>query len=174
MINEPENFFDSNTRVVKITTSDSAGSDWGCGTPATIEIYDMDDLGTNLACDATIVATDISPVATCAGVASNAPDILEAVVQLDTDAGGLPCTPVPITISSGASKAYKVKLDTTGASTANDDSVRVDLVSSDTAAAAGCAGGAQTCLEWTDGSAINIQNGFKVENLPVNGRGTSF
>jgi hypothetical protein len=172
--NTEGNKSDINQLTFKISTSDGAGSDWGCaaGTPATIEIYDMDDLSTNLADDATITTTTVTG---CTGAGS---DIVETVVELDNDAGGGPGTPTPITVPADSSKSFKVKLNTIGASSANDDSISVSLISNDTAAAGGCtdSGGAGLCLEWTDGASTPspIQNGYKVENLPVDGLGTSF
>ncbi len=149
-----------NHLTFKLTATDNVPTTWVSGIENTLEIYDMDDLSTNLIDGGTIITTNPSPADAGA---------TEIVVELDQHSSGSS----PMVIPAGETKTFQVKLDTTGASSVQDDSVRLDIISNDTAGAAGCTGGLN-CLEWTDGSASNIQNGYKVENLPVNGLGTSF
>jgi hypothetical protein len=168
LINSDGNAATINNLTFELSASDFAGTDWACSIPSTLELYDTYDLSTDLAANATITAT---PSATsCLGAG---PDIIEVVVELDNP--GLAGSS-PMNINSATTKSYRVELNTTGASSVLDDAITVDLISNDTAAAGGCTSsiGADNCLEWTDGSTINIQNGYKVENLPVNGLGTSF
>ncbi|MBD3360103.1 MAG: hypothetical protein GF365_05365 [Candidatus Buchananbacteria bacterium] len=160
-----------NHLTFKLSASDFAGTDWACSIPSTLELYDTGDLSTDLAANATITAT---PSATsCLGAG---PDIIEVVVELDNP--GLAGSS-PMNINPTTSKSYRVVLNTTGASSVLDDAITVDLISNDTAGAGGCDDSDvdtiknNNCLEWLDGSGL-ASNGYLLENLPVNGLGTSF
>lgn len=75
----------------------------------------------------------------------------------------------PITVAAGTSKTFVLKVDTTGASSANDDTVRFDVVEEGGSVNTTLA--ATTEFQWDEtssGAATNI-TGTLVKNLPVNG-----
>ncbi len=140
--------------------SDANSADWVCSgstLDGSIRIYDTTDPSTDLV-DPIIgtTATDLAGV--CIGLGA---DSTEYYVPLSNDGG----TTQGISISAGSTRSFKVKADTSGASAASDDSFRFDITNANDTAAAG------TDLQWDDGlggGAAN-NNGYKVDNLPVNG-----
>ena len=75
----------------------------------------------------------------------------------------------PITIAAGTSKTFVLKVDTTGASSANDDTVRFDVVAE--AGSVNTVLAALTEFQWDEtssGAATDI-TGTLVKNLSVNG-----
>jgi len=139
--------------TLRASSSDNAGSDWVCSGiglfDGSIQIFDAGDPSTNLVTGS--VATDISG---CSGFDADATDYLLTL-------GGV----AGVQISSGSTKTFKVKADTSSASAINDDTFRLDLVASNDDDIA-TPGGVD--WQWDDSTGV-LQNGYKVENMPVYG-----
>ncbi len=140
--------------------SDAASADWVCAGSSldgSIKIYDTTDPSTDLVFSQT--GADLAGACVGAGA-----DATEYYVALSSDGG---VTNNGVQISAGATRSFKVKADTSGASAASDDSFRFDITNTNDAAAVT----GTDDLRWDDGlggGAAN-NNGYKVDNLPVNG-----
>lgn len=150
--------------LFKLTSTDNAGTptlwnDCGTGTrdAATAwEFYDIDDPSEKLD-DATDWTFLDNAGGACAGT-----DVLTYVeLNMETDA-----THPAEEIGAGETKTYVVRFDSTGASSANDDSIRLDIPDETETAGLGTANDA---IEWDDDvEALNI-DGTLIKNLPVTG-----
>lgn len=145
----------------KATASDGAGKDWICATGSVdtygIRVFDVDNPATNI-----VTATsqqDGTSGTQCD--TSAAADVAYYTVTFGT----------PISISAGSTKTFKVQTDTSGASGANDDAFRLDIVP-EVDGTTDDSDGTGTAVQWNDG--INTLNGYKVENLPITGGNFSF
>lgn len=102
----------------KLTTTDIAGTDWnqcdGGTAAADFSLYNAADAGTQLEAG----DSDWALLQTTGAVCTTQ-DVGFARVTLTT----------PEVVSAGTTKTYLLKVDTTGASSANDDSFRADIVS---------------------------------------------
>ena len=73
-------------------------------------------------------------------------------------------------IGAGETKTYVLKVDTTGASSSDDDSIRIDIADEATVdASAAFAGGDDESVQWDDDSEGTNATGALVKNLPVTG-----
>lgn len=148
--------------LFKLTSTDNGATLWNdCGTgtrdAATAwEFYDLDDPSEKLD-DATDWTFLDNAGGACAGV-----DVLTYVeLNLETSA-----THPAEEIGAGETKTYVVRFDSTGASSADDDSIRLDIPDETETSGLGTANDA---IEWDDDvEALNI-DGTLIKNLPVTG-----
>jgi len=140
------------TIALKTNAADSTAGDWGCG--LTLAVYDSTDLTTDLN------GGDTQTTLTgCVGAGSDAEEHL------------ITLTPA-ITISAGSSKTLQIWTDTTGASSINHDTFRMDVIGDTAAGGNSCNTASNNCLDWNDGQAAN--NGYKVDKLPITGGNIQF
>jgi hypothetical protein len=143
--------------TIKVTSTDNAGHSWNVGGDAdgvidlvaSWKLYDSSDLNTAVG---TVALYDT-----------------DGAALADTKTVGFArVSALAKTIAAGTSKTYVLKVDTTGASSSQDDSVRFDVSQE------GGAGGALGALkefnwdETSSGSVTDI-DGTLIKNLPVNG-----
>ena len=135
--------------------NDCDAADWGVATEWAL--YDSADVSTELGENADWLFYSDADSATC--VANEALVWVKLDLEANADNGD--------EIAAGSTITYILKADTTGASPANDDSLRIDI---DTEAniLAGVAASADA-IEWEDDSNTAGIDGTLVKNLPVNG-----
>jgi len=141
--------------TLRASSSDNAGINWVCSGigpfDGSIQIFDSGDTTTNLVLAS--AATDIS------GCGLADADATDYTITLSSDG----ITP-GIQVSAGSTRTFKVKADTQQASAALDDTFRLDLVASNDDDILTPGG-----VDWQWNDSTGLQNGFKVENLPVYG-----
>jgi len=145
--------------TLRLNSADTAGTDWVCAgnlpvLPATqdIQLYDVNNLGTAL-----VAATAGTTVNGCVGAGADAVEYRLTFIA-----------PTYITIPANSTKTFTVEVDTSNADAAGDDTFRIDVTSGDPAAVTI----ATDDFVWNDGivpTTTANNNGFLVENLPVNG-----
>lgn len=149
--------------LFKIMTQDYGGTGWnncGDGTNkvfgdhARWTLYDKDDLSTPISDEGDWSLLTSSGEA-CGQLTE---PVGLAVLNLSADLA----TDI-ISVPAGSTKTYILKLDTTGASAADDDSIRVEIVNETGADATG-----HDAILWSDTYATDIDGSF-VKNLPVTG-----
>jgi hypothetical protein len=169
-----------NAITFKVTSTDGGAGDWNIcsalGSATKWEFYDNADPSTKLD-DATdwFFLDNTTDDDACTA----AQDLKYAILDLATSA----TTPVE-EIGAGETKTYVLRIDTTGASSTDDDSIRIDII--DETEADGLvedcvAGGAPDCasyddddndlqaIAWDDDVEADNVNGDFVKNLPVTG-----
>ncbi len=145
----------------KFTSTDDASSGWNECTDvmddtSRWQLFDMDDTSTEVGEDADWALYEDG--AACAAIA----DPIEwAQVLLDAN------TDDTVTISAGDTKTFMLKLDTTGASSSDDDSIRIDIETEDNTETGTGAAGVEA-VRWSDGEDTDIE-GDLLKELPVNG-----
>ncbi|OGL95085.1 hypothetical protein A2348_04955 [Candidatus Uhrbacteria bacterium RIFOXYB12_FULL_58_10] len=160
-----------NQLMFRVTTTDNAGTGWNdCGDGASTKrfgandlwnLYDMDDLSAPISDkgDWSLLKADGSA---CGQAAE---PVAYAVLNLGADA-----TTGPTDVPAGVTSTLSLHVDTTGASAADDDSVRFDLLSDAEARAV-----RHQAILWddTDAGASNI-NAHLLRVLPLMGPTISY
>lgn len=148
--------------VFVLNSTDGAGSGWNlCDNDGlnnglnqiNFSVFDMNDLGTPLdvSADWTMLASDLT-------VCTEDTDVAQyLVLDLST----------PDWVAAGSTTTYSVYMDTSGASAAHDDSVRMDVPQDKDVMNNGGAD-PDGALLWGDGF-VNEINAWAIENLPVVG-----
>lgn len=142
------------------TSNDATADDWldcdaaDLGVATKWEVYDLDDSSTKIddAADWTFLESD-----------GSACELNDDLAWAELDFEGSATNPTE-EIGAGETKTYVVKVDTTGASAANDDSIRLDIPDDATAVAV-----ALEALRWNDDEEGTNATGEFVKNLPVTG-----
>ncbi len=150
------------------TSNDGLADDWldcdvtDLGVATKWELYDADDSSEKLddAGDWTFLKSD--------GTACGVDDDL-AWAELDFEGPGGATSDEEI--GAGETKTYVLKVDTTGASSSNDDSIRIDIPDESTADDV-----ALDAIRWDDDDTVEGVNatGTYVKNLPVTGGTTQY
>lgn len=133
----------------RIVTSDNNHDFNLCDTladPAKFDLYDRNDSGTMLddVADWMFVDNDGDEVLDCS------PDRIVAYAILDFKAAVATGAPE---IDAGNTNTYTLKVDTTGASSAEDDAIRVDIID----------------INWDDDSRAEDIDGTNINSLPIQG-----
>jgi hypothetical protein len=155
------------TVVFDVSTSDADNDFNFCedlGSATKWEFYDLDDSSTKL--DDNGDWTFLDDGVSDAAEDCDAGEVLEFAV-LDFEGSATTGTEE---IGAGETKTYVLKVDTTGASASDDDSIRIDI--SDEATVDGSdafAGSNDSSIQWDDDSEGDDANGEFVKNLPVTG-----
>lgn len=158
--------------VFQVSTSDADGDfnlcDNGAGDTnledvTKWEVYDLDDSSTKLddAGDWTFLDSGVGDAAEDCD-----PAAVLAFAVLDLSAGAT----LSEEIGAGETKTYVVKVDTTGASSSDDDSIRLDIPDEATVDASDAFAGADDeTIQWDDDSEGANASGDLVKTLPVTG-----
>ncbi len=159
--------------VFQVSTSDSDGDfnlcdndggDTNLEDATKWEVYDLDDSSTKLddAADWTFLDSGASDAAEDCDAAAA---LAFAVLDFEGSA-----TTGDEEIGAGETKTYVVKVDTTGASASDDDSIRLDIPDEATVDASDAFVGANDeAVQWDDDSEGTDASGDLVKNLPVTG-----
>lgn len=158
--------------VFQVSTSDADGDfnlcDDGVGDTnledaTKWELYDLDDPSTKLD-----DAADWTFLDTGEGVAEDCdPTVALAYAVLDFEGSA---TTGDEEIGAGETKTYVLKVDTTGASASDDDSIRIDIPDEATVDGDNAfLGGDDEAVQWDDDSEGTNASGDLVKNLPVTG-----
>ena len=147
----------------KITSTDMSANGWNdcdatdLGVASRWALYDANDLSTELGSEDSDWAFYDSVGGNC-----SFNEILNwATIELDET------TDDSDEIAAGKTKTYVLKIDTTGADTVDDDSIRVDI---DTEASVDANVVATTdAIEWGDDTETGDIDGTYIESLPVYG-----
>ncbi len=147
-----------------MTATDNGGSNWNvCDDDGSVpgigddelSLYDLDDPSDELEGADTNWVFLASDLSVCT---QDTDDIAYIILDLDT----------PIEIAAGDTSTFSLEMDTTGASSSNDDSIRIDLPKDSTVATNGGTDPDGTII-WDDDTEGTDIDGTYVDSLPVNG-----
>jgi|GEM_PF-2721711 len=147
---------DNTTGGTEWNTCDITGGTIGIDEP-NLSFYDISDMSTALDIDADWTLYDSSDGSVC----TEDTDVIDYIV-LDLTTADV--------IGAGTTVTYSLYMDTTGASSANDDSLRIDLdANTNSASGTSAHTGTDGTINWEDDSSATDLYASLVKTLPVNG-----
>ncbi|MBI2551401.1 hypothetical protein HYV73_03610, partial [Candidatus Uhrbacteria bacterium] len=148
--------------VFGVRTSESGSAFNACDTLAdgdVFQLYDISDSSNKLDDDGDWAFIDNTD-STCVSGGGDMDSLAYAVLNFEGSGAN------PEEIDAGTTKTYVLKVDTTGASSADDDSIRVDIVDQDEADRVL---GGLAAVQWHDDVEGSDFDGTYIMNLPING-----